>query len=377
MNLDVEALLAGPRGRGLLVLLFDDVALRSLVMRADSAASQGASAMVSLHAPVTPGLRGLVDRARLRRDRAHAARETRRPVTPTEMAAAIAEAPMPGIEAAALVEALGRTVDNAKAWQPPDGNEAVVASAPVRAALLPLAERVAASPFANAWAAPARPQQWVLDRKDGRLGIDPVPAPDEALANWRSAVAEEESAAAARLARGEVIGGPWWSMPPGHLTRSTAAWAEFGPAGLYLEEDSFGPTSAAATPVGPPPGETYEIKDAEAWARLCRKYPLDVTASRGTSWNQSVGHSDRWVIPDWQAMAAEWDAVHLTITGYLAAATTRIDVTDGTASAIAGWGPDETVWLRELPAPTSAVVEWRRRERVGWRPTASEDDEEQ
>ena len=125
--------------------------------------------------------------------------------------------------------------------------------------------------------------------------------------------------------------------------------------------------AAAATPVGPPPAKTYEIADGEGWARLCREYPLDVTASREALWNHSVGHSDVWVIPDWNAMAADWDAVHLTIAGYLAAATTRITVAEGKASVIAGWAPDETAWLRASPAATSAPVEWRRFENLGWR----------
>jgi hypothetical protein len=100
---------------------------------------------------------------------------------------------------------------------------------------------------------------------------------------------------------------------------------------------------------------------------LCREYPLDVTASRDPMWSVSVGHSAEWVIPNWQAMSADWDAVHLTIAGYLAAATTRVHVADGKASVIAGWAPDETVWLRSNPAATSAVVEWRRYQNLGWR----------
>ncbi len=367
MTLDAAVLLAGPRGCGLLTHLFDDVAIRTLMIRADSAADRGTSSMLYMPAPTTPGAWGLVDRARIRRERAIAQRERRRPVTPAELAEAIATAPAPGAGQAALVEALSRSVDDAKPWQPPDGSEAVVASDAVRAALAPLAERIAASQFARNWEAPSQPQQWVLDRKDGRLGSDPVPAPADALAAWREAIDIEEHEFVARRERGEVGGGPWWSIPPGYLKRSTGAWPEFGPTGLYLEEDSRGPSAGSATPVGPPPAKTYEITGAEAWARLCREYPLDVTAARDNMWRDSIGPSDKWVIPDWQAMALNWEAVHLTIAGYLAAATTRINVSDGTASVIAGWGPDETVWLRDSPAATSAAVEWRRYANLGWR----------
>lgn len=376
MTLDPDVLLAGPRGRSLLVHLFDDVAIRTLTLRADSAADGGTSSVLSIHAPATPGIAGLVDRGRMRRERVHAEREMRRPVAPAEMAEAIKAAPLPGVGPAALVEALARSVDDAKPWQPPDGSEAVFASDAVRAALAPLAALVGASPFVRGWAAPADPQQWVLDRKDGRLGSAPVPEPADALAAWREAVETDERAAVKRREKGQAYGGPWGSKPPGYLTHSTSAWKDFGPAGLYLEEDSFGPMEAGATPVGPPPEKTYEITDAEAWARLCREYPLDVTAAREPMWRVSVGHSDEWVIPNWEAMAADWEAVHLTIAGYLAAATTHIEVSAGTASVIAGWAPDETVWLRSSPAATSAVVEWRRYENLGWRHRENPIDEE-
>ncbi len=365
MTLDAAALLAGPRGRGLLVHLYDDPTIRGLMMRADSAVDRGTSSRVYMSARTTPGW-GLVDRVRARAERAQAEREMRRPVAAAELAAAIAAAPLPSIAPAALVEALSRSVDEAKAWQPPDGSEAVVASEAVRDALTALAERVAAAPFASGWAASPQAQQWVLDRNDHRLGSDPVPVPAAALAAWREAVETEERGYVASRQRGEVGGGPWWSMPPGYLTRSTSAWPGFGPAGLYLEEDSMGPMSANATRVGPYPAKTYEITDAESWALLCREYPLDVTASRDYLWRNAIGHSDRWVIPDWHAMAADWDGVHLTISGYLAAATTLVEVSDGTASVIAGWGPDETVWLTGRPAITGAPVEWRRYQNLGW-----------
>jgi hypothetical protein len=323
------------------------------------------------YAPIpTPGLRGLVDRVRMRRAHARHEREMRRPVDPEEFAEAIRAAPVPDIGPAALVEVLAHSVDDAKPWQPPDGSEVVVASDAVCAALSPLAERVAASRFTSTWAAATQPQQWVLDRKDDRLGPEPVPNPADALVAWREAVEAEEGAAVKRRDRGEMMGGPWWSKPPGYLTYSTSAWPEFGPVGLHLEEDSCGPAAASATPVGRPPEKTYEITGADTWARLCRDYPLDVTAARDPMWRDSVGHSEEWVIPDWQAIAADWDAVHLTIAGYLAAATTRVEVSDGRSSVIAGWNPDETVWLRGSPAPTSAVVEWRLYEHLGWRVTA-------
>ena len=59
--------------------------------------------------------------------------------------------------------------------------------------------------------------------------------------------------------------------------------------------------------------------------------------------------------------------VHLFDDVAIRTLTMRADASDGKASVIAGWGPDETVWLRSSPAATSAVVEWRRYQNLGWR----------
>jgi hypothetical protein len=45
VTLDPDVLFAGPRGRGLLVRLFDDVAIRTLTMRAD--ASDGRASVIA------------------------------------------------------------------------------------------------------------------------------------------------------------------------------------------------------------------------------------------------------------------------------------------------------------------------------------------
>jgi hypothetical protein len=52
MTLYQDVLLAGPRGRGLLVHLFDDVAIRTLSTRAYSAASRGKSSKLPLYSAV-------------------------------------------------------------------------------------------------------------------------------------------------------------------------------------------------------------------------------------------------------------------------------------------------------------------------------------
>ena len=67
-------------------------------------------------------------------------------------------------------------------------------------------------------------------------------------------------------------------------------------------------------------------------------------------------------------MAEEFDAVHLTVSGWLATGGLAIPVGAGTASVVAGWTPGTTAWLRD-PAPavdqaTSQHWFWDDR---GWR----------
>lgn len=85
----------------------------------------------------------------------------------------------------------------------------------------------------------------------------------------------------------------------------------------------------------------YEIDGAQAWAELCRRFPLEVTTDKRHDWCRTTGRSGRWVIPNWQLVAESYTGVHLTVMGYLAAAGTAIGVDDETASVIAGWRPTQ------------------------------------
>ena len=157
------------------------------------------------------------------------------------------------------------------------------------------------------------------------------------------------------------MSGTWWSIPLG-LIRTVGHI----PAGLNLVEDPEGWDKAAVIPVRGT-GRTFEIRTAEDWISLCRAYPLEVTASRRYDWFQTTGREGRWVIPDWEQVAAEWDAVHLTVLGYLSSATRALQVDADTASVIAGWDPDGTLWLtgaaREDDIPRQ---EWRRTGEDSW-----------
>jgi len=114
-----------------------------------------------------------------------------------------------------------------------------------------------------------------------------------------------------------------------------------------------------------------EIDGPEAWADLCGRFPLEVTASRRHNWYRATGRAGRWVVPDWSRVARHVDAVHLSVAGYLTTAGRAIPVGDDGASVLAGWDPDQTFWLSDVrPDPMSRRT-WRYdRDDDDWAPVA-------
>ncbi|WP_312776570.1 hypothetical protein [Corynebacterium variabile] len=287
-------------------------------------------------------------------------------VPPDVVARLITEAPLPEITGERLRRALAGSVDAAMYWQEPDGTDALCATGPVRRALATAAEHIAASPLTDWWwSGTDRDDQWsaqwrgpVNDPADV-----PVPAPDalrQRLLDWKVTEIEETRRAAQERPDDPTANwsGNWWSTPPGwiRVPETTRTWPTTGqPVSTWGTEDAPGdePVAVHRIPVADDP-RILEITGADDWAALCREFPLEVTASRRHDWYRVTGRDGRWFIPDWSAVAERWDAVHLTVAGYLNAATRSIPVpggseaTDGqdAASVIAGWGPDVTYWLR-------------------------------
>ena len=255
----------------------------------------------------------------------------------------------------AIDDAFWQSVNAARYWQAPDGVDIVAADPRVLAALIPLAEVVAAHPASLWWRRPIVDEQWAIVFEGAPAEFDPAP---DAAARWSVSTRAEEERARARLsgAAGRRYSGNWWSHPWG-APHTTGERPDGIPAGLVYVEDSLGWTSAEAVAVAGA-GRVVEIRGADEWAELCRRYPLDVTAARGDDWFRTTGRDVRWLLPDWGRVAEDADAVHLTAWGYLTAATRVIDVDDEYASVIGGWGPDETYWLtgrvREIGRPRVA-----------------------
>ena len=116
----------------------------------------------------------------------------------------------------------------------------------------------------------------------------------------------------------------------------------------------------------PAEASVYEVDGPDAWSELCRRFPLEVTASRRHDWFRTTGAADRWVIPDWVRVADEFDAVHVTAAGYLTTAGRPVAVEEDASSVLAGWNPDETYWLTDPPPATEARQRWQRLDDDTW-----------
>jgi hypothetical protein len=91
---------------------------------------------------------------------------------------------------------------------------------------------------------------------------------------------------------------------------------------------------------------------------------LDVSLEKRHDWWRVTGHDGIWLIPDWEAVAADYDAAHLTALGYLTTAG-RTLAAAGSHTVLAGWNPDESYWLNDVLSETAPPVEWQRDYRHG------------
>lgn len=268
----------------------------------------------------------------------------------------------PGITVAQVLQSLDRVVKGASYWQPPSDIARVLAEPESRNLLLPVAIAVVR----------ARPQWWLAP---GALtqhyvqwiasttvpGTDPPSLTGSAagLQRWRESIAAEEG-------NTPLVAnwtGRWWSVPAlSDVPATTPAIPGNGPAGLRLVEDPLPWTAVRTYPLKAAEGaRIYEIREARSWQNLVSAYPLEVTRSRGRSWAVSSGDAEAdtwlWAIPDWQAVARDYDGVHLSVAGYLRTAGSVLDAA-GVKTMLAGWAPAETWWLNDVLTPAGEPVNW-------------------
>ncbi|VDR38421.1 Uncharacterised protein [Tsukamurella paurometabola] len=243
--------------------------------------------------------------------------------------------------------ALENAVNMARYWQEPEGTEVLASRPEIAPEIDRLAQLVAVSPAAGWWTDTIAPEQFQV-RMEGWRDRGQPPARSVLLTWAENTRSEEQRAVVERPSDPRAnYSAIWWSCPPYQLIQTCSEQVGV-PTGLYLVEDGFGETRASVHRVMGS-GRVLEIDSAAVWADLCREHPLEVTASRHHDWYRTTGLADtRWVMPDWEAVSREYDAVHLQVGAYLAASGTAIEVEPGVHSVIAGWAPGDTYWLTDV-----------------------------
>jgi hypothetical protein len=266
-------------------------------------------------------------------------------------------------EPASFFSALADVVTSAMYWQEPDDRDRRLADPRVAEQLWPLAEAVGTAPAARWWSMPMDPatqHEVVFDDPDGRILPDPPDDARAALLAWRAETLEDERRAADRPADPRApYSGRWWSAPASSgLRSSTRSLRSTGPVALHLVEDAFSWSSARCWSLQLRPGATiFEIAGADDWAELVRRHPLAVTKSRRHDWWRATGGDLEWAIPDFEAVADDYDAVHLSVAGYLSTSGRAIRAGDA-HTVLAGWNPDQTWWLTDSPQRVDPAVGW-------------------
>jgi len=280
---------------------------------------------------------------------------------------------------ARLLTALADATDSAMYWQPPDETDEALADPSVSAALIPVARALTTAPAARWWSGPLdrdRQQfiEFVFEGEQGREEPPELSGAVAGLGEWRESTLDDERRSASRPSDPAAnYSGNWWSAPNvTGIFSTTRSLTRRGPVGLRLVEDSMGWQEAVCWPVEPSAdARVLEIRGPADWAALVARYPLEVTRSRWHDWFKTTGRAGTWLIPDYPAVAADYDAIHVSVGGYLTTAGRAVPVgSEDTCSVLAGWSPDETYWLTDVLEVAGPAVHWRSRdgEPLGWIP---------
>jgi hypothetical protein len=96
------------------------------------------------------------------------------------------------------------------------------------------------------------------------------------------------------------------------------------------------------------PESTTPYRSADAALDRWREHVLEGEARfrQRSDWLDTTGEVHNWFIPDWAAVAHDFDGVHLTLNGYLTTPGIAVPLqnNDG-ATVLAGFDPDTTWWL--------------------------------
>jgi hypothetical protein len=251
-----------------------------------------------------------------------------------------------------LLDFVADSVGSAWYWQDPDDMDTILADDVVAEELRPVADALISAPASRWWPSPvALADQVFADWRPRSALLRQLTGAEAILRDWKQAALADEA---------KQSGSYWWSPPiNAELANTTRRLSNLGAVGLLLLEDGMSDTSATCWSVRcREQPRNFEINGANEWIDLVKRYKLEVTWGRGDAWAMATGLDVRWFLPDWSQVADEFDAVHLSVSGYLAISGRPLLLDDDMATLVAGWAPDETYWLRDILEISGPGVEW-------------------
>jgi hypothetical protein len=144
----------------------------------------------------------------------------------------------------------------------------------------------------------------------------------------------------------------WWVTPGGDRISDTT----LGPVGSALavklvcnDDWTIDRANVQVWKVAiPTNAEIYEVHSPQDWVHLVERFPKLRTYPDLANWLRWTGCSGPWLVPDWKAVAEQFDGVHVSIGGHLSTAYTAWPVGDH-FTILSGWHPDSTFWIGRSP----------------------------
>jgi hypothetical protein len=275
-----------------------------------------------------------------------------------------------------VTDAVAEAVSDAAYWQEPGADDLLLANPRIVDALRPIARLVVDSAVTSWWTDPLDLENqffvsWLWKKKQTRADPPLLTGAAERRAKWRAeALAEERHATRHRPPEHEAqYGGNWWSTPVfAGLVTTTPRLPNDVPAQLVFVEDPMGMDRARVARLQPSrDARIYEVTQPSDFVDLVARYPLPLDRARRHEWFQATGSRGPWLIPDWAAVGEDYDAVHLTVLGYLATAGRALPVLDQ-FTVLAGWEPSETWWLNDVLQEATEPTTWKESKSGRWRP---------
>lgn len=168
----------------------------------------------------------------------------------------------------------------------------------------------------------------------------------------------------------------WWATHPNWAVLTTSPlpdpgdWTTLEALVRGVWDLCFGPIRRWRVTVDRT-ARVYEVHSAEDWAGLVTRYPKVSNSCHRLEIEHdlvicgydaaNLGAWKRFLTPDWEAVAADWDGIHLSWAGYLTADGTLMVLGQGDVTMLRNWGSERTVWLSPVlldaaPLPVPAEL---------------------